>query len=478
MSERNPSSGPLVEGPADPEHDPTASYALERRYVENLTRRLVATSGATAEVRSPLNDQPLAHVPQSTEADVDEAFRRARKAQEEWSRTSLDTRAAALLRFHDLVLARQAEVLDLICWRPARPACTPTKRSTSRWPRGTTAARPPHLTAAAAAAPSRHSRRSSCAAARAWSASSRPGTTRWSCPSATRCPPSLAGNAVVMKPDTETALTALWAARAARSRPGCPADVWQIVIGDGPVVGPAVVEHADYVSFTGSTRTGRAVAQRAAARLIGASLELGGKNALLVLRDADLDKAADGAVRACFSSAGQLCISIERLFVDEPVADALPGAVRRAHRGDAARHRARLGRDMGSLVGERQLETVTAPCGRGAGEGRHASSPAAARARPRPVLLRADHPGRRQPPNGRASPRRPSARSSRSTASATRTRRSRAPTTAQYGLNASIYSKDGRRGSRDRGPAARRHGQRQRGVRRGLRQRARRRWAA
>src|SRR5215471_11542321 len=100
MSDRHPSSGPLVEGPHDPEHDPTASYALDRGYVQDLTRRLVATSGRTVELRSPIGDQPLAHIGQSTDEDVDQAFRRARRAQEEWARTSLDQRAQALLRLH------------------------------------------------------------------------------------------------------------------------------------------------------------------------------------------------------------------------------------------------------------------------------------------------------------------------------------------------------------------------------------------
>ncbi|MDF9815105.1 acyl-CoA reductase-like NAD-dependent aldehyde dehydrogenase [Streptomyces sp. SPB162] len=161
-----------------------------------------------------------------------------------------------------------------------------------------------------------------------------------------------------MKPDTETALTALWA-REQLIEAGLPADVWQIVIGEGPVVGPALVEHADYVSFTGSTRTGREVAQRAAARLIGASLELGGKNAMLVLRDADLDKAAEGAVRACFASAGQLCVSIERLFVHESVADAFVEKFTARTKALKLGTALAFGAGMGSLAGERQLETVS-----------------------------------------------------------------------------------------------------------------------
>jgi succinate-semialdehyde dehydrogenase/glutarate-semialdehyde dehydrogenase len=169
----------------------------------------------------------------------------------------------------------------------------------------------------------------------------------------------VAGNAVVNKPDTQTALTALWA-RELLIEAGLPADLWQIVVGDGPVIGPAVVEHADYVSFTGSTRTGREVAQSAAARLVGASLELGGKNALLVLADADLDKAAEGAVRACFSSAGQLCISVERLLVHEDVADEFVAAFVRATRALRLGAGLRYDADMGSLCSAAQLARVTA----------------------------------------------------------------------------------------------------------------------
>jgi succinate-semialdehyde dehydrogenase/glutarate-semialdehyde dehydrogenase len=171
-------------------------------------------------------------------------------------------------------------------------------------------------------------------------------------------PAFVAGNAVVTKPDTQTALTAL-RARELMIEAGLPAEVWQIVIGDGPVVGPEVVAHADYVSFTGSTRTGRDVAQRAAARLIGASMELGGKNAMLVLADADLDKAAEGAVRACFSSAGQLCISIERLYVASSVADAFLEKFVSRTKALKLGNSLSWGADMGSLVSQRQLDTVT-----------------------------------------------------------------------------------------------------------------------
>jgi len=81
------------------------------------------------------------------------------------------------------------------------------------------------------------------------------------------------------------------------------------------VIGPAMGERVDFLMFTGSGRTGRTVARQAAERLIGCSLELGGKNPMIVLPDADLEKTVEGAVRGCFSAAGQICVSIERMFV-------------------------------------------------------------------------------------------------------------------------------------------------------------------
>lgn len=170
-------------------------------------------------------------------------------------------------------------------------------------------------------------------------------------------PALLAGNTVVHKPDTQTALTALWA-RDLLVEAGMPADVWQVVLGDPQEVGTSLVDGADYVAFTGSSRAGRAIAERAATRLIGCSLELGGKNPMLVLSDADVDRAAQGAVRACFSNAGQLCISMERLYVHGSVYDAFCDRFLRRVRD------MRLGAgpdytcDMGSLTHRRQLENT------------------------------------------------------------------------------------------------------------------------
>ncbi|GAA4236871.1 hypothetical protein GCM10022254_47510 [Actinomadura meridiana] len=129
-----------------------------------------------------------------------------------------------------------------------------------------------------------------------------------------------AGNAVVHKPDTQACLSSLWVVDLLVEL-GLPKDLWQVVVGEPSEIGDALVENADYVAFTGSTRAGRAIAEKVAPRLVGYSLELGGKNPMIVMADADVERTARGAVRACFTNAGQLCISIERMYVHEDVYD-------------------------------------------------------------------------------------------------------------------------------------------------------------
>ena len=172
-------------------------------------------------------------------------------------------------------------------------------------------------------------------------------------------PAIAAGNAVVHKPDSQSPLIALAGVELMR-RAGIPADLWQVVSGAGSVIGTAIVQRADYVCFTGSTATGRLIAQQAAERLISCSLELGGKNPMIVLPGADLDRAAAGAVQACFSSAGQLCVSIERLYVPRAQYDAFRQAF--VGRVESLSIGASLDWDaeIGSLVSRAQLDTVTA----------------------------------------------------------------------------------------------------------------------
>lgn len=128
-----------------------------------------------------------------------------------------------------------------------------------------------------------------------------------------------AGNAVVLKPSEHTPLTALLMVQMWRE---CelPADVYQVVTGRGET-GSALVDLVDFVMFTGSTRTGRKVAQQAAASLTPVSLELGGKDPLIVLAGADLERAANVALYGALQNGGQTCISIERAYVEESIYD-------------------------------------------------------------------------------------------------------------------------------------------------------------
>jgi acyl-CoA reductase-like NAD-dependent aldehyde dehydrogenase len=134
------------------------------------------------------------------------------------------------------------------------------------------------------------------------------------------CIPALmAGNAVILKPSEVTPLTSLMLAEGLREC-GLPEHVLQIATGRGET-GRALIDHVDMIMFTGSTRTGRLVAQAAAERLIPASLELGGKDPMIVLADADLERAANAAVWSAFMNGGQTCISTERVYVEAPVYD-------------------------------------------------------------------------------------------------------------------------------------------------------------
>ncbi|HEV2982597.1 MAG TPA: aldehyde dehydrogenase family protein [Solirubrobacteraceae bacterium] len=134
------------------------------------------------------------------------------------------------------------------------------------------------------------------------------------------CIPALmAGNSVILKPSEVTPLTSLLLAEAMLEC-GLPENVLQIATGRGET-GAALVDHVDMIMFTGSTKTGRRVGETAARRLIPASLELGGKDPMIVLSDADLERAANFATYYSMQNAGQTCISIERVYVEEPVYD-------------------------------------------------------------------------------------------------------------------------------------------------------------
>ncbi|HEV7615300.1 MAG TPA: aldehyde dehydrogenase family protein [Solirubrobacterales bacterium] len=128
-----------------------------------------------------------------------------------------------------------------------------------------------------------------------------------------------AGAAVVVKPSEFTPLSLLEVIKAWKQEIGAP-DVFDCVLGTGEA-GGALIDDVDYVQFTGSDKTGRKVMARAAETLTPVSLELGGKDPMIVLSDADVDRAANAAAWGGMVNSGQLCISVERIYVEEPVYD-------------------------------------------------------------------------------------------------------------------------------------------------------------
>ena len=348
-----------LDGLLDPEN-PAATYVLEPEVVAPLVARLVtsSTSGTHRSVL-PFTGAPLASFPTSSPADVERAVERARAAQRSWARVPVAERARVLRDFGALVLAEQSDGLDLVqmesgksrrsAFEEVADLAIVTRHYAVRGPRyladrcvpgmlpvltGTRVHRRP-VGVVGVVAP-------------------------WNYPLtlafAEAVPALLAGNAVVLKPDPQTTLTALWGAELLE-RAGLPADLLLVVAGGGDV-GAALTDHVDHIAFTGSTATGPKVAARAGERLIGATLELGGKNPLYVAADAHVPSAARAAVRACFGSSGQLCVSIERLVLHEAVADAFLDEfvplVRAMRLGAGLDYSA----DMGSLTSQAQLDRV------------------------------------------------------------------------------------------------------------------------
>lgn len=137
-------------------------------------------------------------------------------------------------------------------------------------------------------------------------------------------PAIVAGNAVVWKPATETPIMAYELAKIFEEA-GLPKGVMNVVFGSGSVVGDAMVEHEDIrvISFTGSNDTGRKIASKCGQNLKKVSLEMGGKNAVIVMDDADLDLAVEGILWSAFGTSGQRCTACSRVIVHEKVKESL-----------------------------------------------------------------------------------------------------------------------------------------------------------
>lgn len=340
----------------------SAGIAWARAAASGLCTDLAPASGGTVEIAAPWTGEALHELRHATVRDVDAAEDAARGAQAAWAASSPEQRRGILFRAHDLLLARRRDVADLLQLETGKARGTAVEEIFA----AASVLRHVAVTASGVLAPRR-----------------RPGlvpgissvrvdhlpkglvsvVTPWNFPLALAAmdviPALAAGNAVLQKADDQAVLTVLTLRRALVDA-GLPPAVWQVVTGPGDPVGDAVVDAGDHIAFTGSTRTGIRVAERAATRLAGVSLELGGKNPMIVLDDVDPATAARQAVTACFSSTGQLCVSIERIYVLEAVAAdfllAFAEATAALRLGGGLDH----GADLGSLTSRAQLERTTA----------------------------------------------------------------------------------------------------------------------
>jgi aldehyde dehydrogenase (NAD+)/succinate-semialdehyde dehydrogenase/glutarate-semialdehyde dehydrogenase len=329
--------------------------------IERVVKQ-VTSEGKTTTITVPFTGEPLADLPVSTAQDVRTAYAKARAAQDTWAALPVRERAEPFLRLHDAILDRRAEILDIVqletgkarrhAFEEVLDVAGCTLYFVRRAPGLLAPKRRKGIFPVATQAIELRQPKGTVALISPWNYPLSLGVTDV-------VPALIAGNAVVHKPDTQTALSTLWTIDLLVEL-GMPREIWQVVLGDPADIGDPLIDGADYVAFTGSTRGGRKIAEEAAKRLIGCSLELGGKNPMVVLDDADLEGAAQGAIRACFTNAGQLCISIERLYVQESIADAFGRAFVRAVENMKLGPGLDWSVQMGSLTSQRQLDAVSA----------------------------------------------------------------------------------------------------------------------
>jgi succinate-semialdehyde dehydrogenase/glutarate-semialdehyde dehydrogenase len=319
-------------------------------------------TSAVKPVAAPFTGEHLHDLPLSTPADVTRVVAVGREAQSEWAQTSVRDRVRIIRRFHDLVLRRRSDALDLLQSETgkSRPdaleevldvalVCQYYGRRAGHVlrPHRSRGALP--LLVGVEVVPKPVGVVGIIA----------PWNYPLSLSVSDAIPALLAGNAVVVKPDVQTSLVAAWAGVLLREA-GLPDGLYSVVTGEGADIGPAVVDHVDHVMFTGSSAIGRIVAEQCARRLIGCTLELGGKNAMIVRADANPIKAADTAVRACFSNAGELCISMERLYVNDAVYDAFAEEFARRVAGLSIASDLGWDGDVGCLISAAHLGRVQA----------------------------------------------------------------------------------------------------------------------
>ncbi len=310
------------------------------------------------DVYAPFNAEYIGTVPSCMPQDVKVAAERARAAQRAWADRPLAERRRVFLRFHDLLLDRIESVLDLLQVEGGKSRAHALEEVLE-------VAMYARYYAVHAEEFLRRRRRQAFIPLllAAWEYHHPVGLVGiiapWNypltVPISDAVPALLAGNAILLKPAELTPFSALYGVRLLYEA-GLPGDLFQIVTGKGSVLGEPLIDQVDFLGFTGSTEVGRKVGAQAGRRLIKSSLELGGKNPLLVLDDANVERAAWTATHGSYGGAGQLCVSFERVYVHSAVydrfLDAFVARTRALKVGPALDYSV----DIGSLIGASQRD--------------------------------------------------------------------------------------------------------------------------
>ncbi|WP_460699658.1 succinic semialdehyde dehydrogenase [Nocardia thraciensis] len=309
----------------------SGATTLPPRITKTLIDRLTAmvTAGTAGEKREPYEmievytGAVVGELPQSTPEDVAAAAANARAAQREWASWPVSKRLAVFERAHELILSEIETIADLIqigCGKTRRMAveesCDPPMVISHYLKTAEKVLKPerrggamPFITTST----EQHRPKGVVAVIAPWNFP-------FAISMSDSTPALIAGNGVVLKPDNKTALCTLFGVELLH-KAGLPRGLVHVVCGTGPDVGPTLIENSDYVMFTGSTATGRTIGEQAGRHLIGCSLELGGKNPMIVLDDANLDEVIPSTVFAVYGNSGQACMHIERIYVHDRIHD-------------------------------------------------------------------------------------------------------------------------------------------------------------
>ncbi len=329
-----------------------------------MNARNVVTEGQISEIVSinPATMEEMERFAIASAEDVREAVARARAAQPAWGALSFRNRARYILKARRALYDRQNEIIQIISDETGKPAFEAL--TTEVFP---VADLMSHFAAKSerilkdekfTLAVFRNKRSAIIREPLGVVGIISPWNFPFSIPMGEIVMALMAGNAVVLKPSEFTPIVAD-AIRRLMAAAGFPEGVFTVVQGDGSTGAALVDSMVDKIFFTGSVRTGKRIAETAAKRLLPVVLELGGKDPMIVLEDAPFERTVKGAVWGAFANCGQVCASVERLYVVESMADrfinAVVDEVKKLRVGPPAGRNA----DVGPLVNENQLNTVS-----------------------------------------------------------------------------------------------------------------------